>query len=110
MNLDESDGKVWKFLLENFCEFLLSSLSKLIQADQNRLSTLLTNLKFLAVTTPVHKTDLGKREDCGIADGGDGEPAPPKEALNLQQKEQKAEESSVKMCMLIFHFGHKKLY
>ena len=35
-NLDESHWKIWKFLLKNFLELLLSSLSDLIQTNQNR--------------------------------------------------------------------------
>ena len=86
MNLDESHGKVWKFLLKNFCKFFLSSLAKLIQADQNRLSmsTLrMPNPKFLAALILVHKTDLGKREESRISDCGDRKSAPPEEALHL---------------------------
>ena len=38
-NLDESHWKIWKFLLKNFLELLLSSLSDLIQTNQNRLTS-----------------------------------------------------------------------
>ena len=101
MNLDESHGKVWKFLLKNFSKFFLSSLAKLIQTDQNRLSTVLTesSVFFSVVTIPKHKTDLGKREESRISYGGDRKPAPPEEALDLQQKKQKAEDVwKLKIC------------
>ena len=63
---------------------------------------LLPVVSLLSILILLRRGDLGKREEGGISDRGDREPAPAEEALNFEQKEQKAGDR--------FHLSQKSFF
>ena len=70
--------------------------------DQPEQVGLLLPVVSLCVLILLRRGDLGEREEGGISDRGDREPAPAEETLNFEQKEQKAGDR--------FHLSQKSFF